>query len=90
TVEIPTLKGPEQLRIPEGTQPGQVFRLKGKGIKDLYSHRKGDLFVRVHVQTPKNLTKEQKRRLREFAESMGENLDGVDKSILEKVKNFIH
>jgi molecular chaperone DnaJ len=89
-VQIPTLDGPEELRIPEGTQPGEIFRLKGRGIKDLYSHRKGDLFVRVLVKTPTNLSKDQKRALKQFAESMGDKLDNVDKNILDKVKNIIH
>ena len=89
-IEIPTFEGTERLKIPEGTQPGQIFRLKGKGIKDLYSHRKGDIFVKVLVKTPKSLSKEQKKYLRKFAESMGENLDDVDKSIVDKVKNIVH
>lgn len=90
TIEIPTFESSEHIKIPEGTQPGQVFRLKGKGIPDLYGHRKGDIFVKVLVKTPKNLNKEQKKYLKQFAESMGEKLDGVDKSILDKVKNIIH
>jgi molecular chaperone DnaJ len=90
TIEIPTFEGPESLRIPEGTQAGQTFRLKGKGIKDLYSHRKGDAFVKVVVKTPTNLSKEQKKRLRLFAESRGEKLEGVDKSLSDKHKNIIH
>jgi molecular chaperone DnaJ len=90
TIEIPTFEGAEFLQIPEGTQSGQTFRLKGKGIKDLYSHRKGDLFVRVLVKTPKNLNKEQKEHLRRFAESMGEKIEDVDKSILDKFKDIIH
>ena len=89
-VEIPTLEGSEQLRIPEGTQPGEIFRLKGKGIKDLYSHRKGDLYVKVLVTTPTHMTKEQKKALKQFADSMGEKLESVDKSILDKMKNIIH
>jgi len=90
TIEIPTFEGSEPLRIPEETQTGQTFRLRGKGIKDLYSHRKGDIFVKVLVKTPKNLNKEQKKHLRQFAESMGEKLEGVDKSIIDKFKDIIH
>ncbi len=90
TVEIPTLEGTEELRVPEGTQPGEIFRLKGKGIKDLYHHRKGDLYVKVLVTTPKDMTREQKKALKQFAESMGEKFESVDKSILDKVKNIIH
>ena len=90
TVEIPTFDGNESIHIPEGTQTGQTFRLKGKGIKDLYSRRKGDMFVKVLVKTPKNLNKEQKKHLRRFAESMGEKLEDVDKSIADKFKDIIH
>jgi molecular chaperone DnaJ len=73
-IEIATFEEPELLRIPEGTQTGQTFRLKGKGMKDLYSHRKGDIFVKVLVKTPRNLNKEQKKILRQFSEAMGEKL----------------
>jgi molecular chaperone DnaJ len=90
TIAIPTFDGAEPLRIPEGTQAGQTFRLRGKGIKDLYSHRKGDILIKVQVTTPKNLNKRQKQRLRQFAESVGEELEGVDTSITDKFKDIIH
>lgn len=90
TVEIPTLEKNELLQIPPGTQPGTVFKIKGKGIKGLDSNRKGDLFVKVGVKTPERLTKDQKAILRKFAESRGESLDGIDKSIIAKVKDFFH
>lgn len=89
-IEIPTFEESELLHIPEGMQSGQTFRLRGKGIKDLYSHRKGDIFVKVLVKTPRNLKKEQKKILKQFAESMGEKLEGVDKNIINKVKDIIH
>ena len=66
-IEIPTLEGKEKYTIPEGTETGTVFTLKGKGIPDMNSKRKGDLLVTVTVKTPKNLSSEQKRLLREFA-----------------------
>lgn len=90
TIEIPTFEEPEALHVPEGTQTGQTFRLKGKGIKDLYGRRHGDMFVKVLVKTPRNLNKEQKKHLRQFAESRGEKLEGVDKSIMDKFKDIIH
>jgi molecular chaperone DnaJ len=90
TVAIPTFDGSESLRIPEGTQSGQIFRLKGKGIKDLYSNRKGDILVKILVKTPKNLSKQQKKHLKQFAESMGDKLEGVDNSIADKFKDIIH
>ncbi len=90
TIEIPTLEGSEILKIPEGTQPGEIIRLKGKGIKDLYSRHKGDLFIKVIVNTPKNLSKNQKNYLKQFAESRGEYTERIDRSIIDKVKNIIH
>lgn len=74
TLPIPTFDGDEILRIPAETQPGEVFRLKGKGIKDLHSHKKGDLFVKVDVEIPRNLTKEQQALLQQFARSRGEEV----------------
>ena len=74
-VEVPTLDGKVKLTIPEGTQPGAVFRLRGKGIPYLRGSGRGDQFVSVTVKVPKNLTSSQKELLRQFAASMGE-LDG--------------
>jgi molecular chaperone DnaJ len=90
SIEIPTLEDKEVFKIPPGTQPGEMFRLKGKGIKNLNNHRKGDLFVKVNVKTPRNLSKTQKGLLRKFAMSRGEKLDVVEKNILSKVKNTFH
>lgn len=90
TAEIPTLEENEVLKIPAGTQPGEVFRLKGKGIKSLGGYRKGDLFVKVNVKIPEKLTKEQKALLQQFAESTGEDLKTVYRGIINKVKNIIH
>lgn len=90
TVKIPTLEKSELIQIPQGTQSDTVFRLKGKGIKELESNRKGDLFVKVIIKTPEHLTKEQKALLRKFAESRGENLKEIDKNIISKVKNIFH
>lgn len=90
TVEIPTLEKNELLQIPPGTQPGKVFKIKGKGIKGIEGQRKGDLYVKVGVETPERLTKEQKTLLKKFAESRGEEVEGIDKNIIAKVKNFFH
>ena len=71
-IEVPTLDGKVKYTIPEGTQTGTVFRLRGKGIPNLQSSGRGDQFVTVNVQTPKNLTAEQKELLRQLGTSMGE------------------
>ncbi len=87
-VEVPTLDGKVKLTIPEGTQPGAVFRLRGKGIPYLRGSGRGDQFVTVTVKVPKNLTNSQKELLRQFAASMGE-LDGdAGRSIFGKKKLF--
>lgn len=85
-VEIPTLEKSEILKIPSGTQAGEVFRLRGKGVRSFHSNGKGDLFVRIKVETPKNLTKDQKELLRKFGQSRGDILDSVDKSVVNQAK----
>ncbi len=84
-VEVPTLDGPVKLTIPEGTQPGSVFRLRGKGIPYLRGSGRGDQFVTVRLAVPKNLSSSQKELLRQFAASMGE-LDGGKSTIFGKKK----
>ncbi len=72
-IEVPTIDGKVKLTIPEGTQPGSVFRLRGKGIPYLQSKSgRGDQFVTIAVNVPKNMTAEQKERLRAYAASMQE------------------
>ena len=72
TVKIPTLDGSMDYTIPEGTQTGTVFTIKQRGIVDVNGRGKGNLYVRAVVETPKNLTDEQKKILRSFAESCQE------------------
>jgi molecular chaperone DnaJ len=91
SIEVPGLdQESEVLKIPPGTQTGAVFRMKGRGMKDLRSHRKGDLFVKVQVQTPEDLGKEEKALLRRLAELRGEDLDNADRSLIDRYKNMIH
>ena len=80
SVEVPTLDGKVKYTIPDGTQTGTVFRLRGKGIPRLNSSGRGDQFVKVTVQTPMNLTGEQKELLRKLGETFGE--EGRKGSIL--------
>jgi len=80
----------EVLKVPPGTQAGAVFRLKGRGIKDLHSHRRGDIYVKVQVKTPENLSKDEKALLRRLAELRGEDLDNADRTVIDKFKNIIH
>ena len=75
-IEVPTIDGRVKLTIPEGTQPGSVFRLRGKGIPYLQSKGggRGDQFVTITVTVPKNMTSEQKERLRAYADAMNESV----------------
>ena len=65
-MEIPTLGGQVKLKIPAETQTGRMFRLKGKGVKSVRSHRVGDLMCRTVVETPVKLSRRQKELLQEF------------------------
>jgi molecular chaperone DnaJ len=87
-IEIPTLEGNEVLKVAAGTQPGEIIRLKGKGVQDVAGRHKGDLFVKVLVKTPENLSKEQKTLLGKLAELRGEDIESVDKSVVHRLKNI--
>jgi molecular chaperone DnaJ len=89
-LDIPTLNGLEQLKIPSGTQSGEVIRIKGKGLKEVRSQRSGDLYVRVQVRTPDRLTREQKDLLRKLAELRSEIREDVVRAQLDKLKDIIH
>ena len=90
-LEVPTLYGREIMNIPSGTQPGDVQKLKGRGVPNINNHhRKGDLYVRINVDIPRNLSKKQKELLRTFAASRGENPDEVGRNIIRRVKNLFH
>ena len=83
-LEVPTLDGKVKYDLPEGTQTGSVFRLRGKGVPYLRGNGRGDQYITVEVQTPKGLDAEQKALLRQLAESMGE--DALDDKLRKKRK----
>lgn len=86
TLEVPTLKSKVNHKIPEGTQDGALFRIRGEGIQQLHGSGRGDLVVRVKVEIPKKLSEKQKQLLREFEqESTGKEYEGR-KGFLDKVK----
>lgn len=68
-VDVPTVYGDKELSIPEGTQPGQILRMKGCGIKDLRTGKPGDQFVHLNIKVPTSLNKEQKELLKKFKEA---------------------
>ena len=74
-IDVPTLDGTASLRIPDETQTGKIFRLRGKGITGMRSGVAGNLYVHVAVETPVNLSSDQKELLRQFQESLGERPD---------------
>ncbi len=86
TVKAPTLDGLVELTIPEGTQTGARFRMKGKGIPYLRSKSRGDQYVTVNVEVPRNLTPKQKEILRNFEDDKNYK---QKKSFADKVKNFL-
>ena len=90
-IEIPTLEGMARIKVPSETQSGRVFRLRGKGIRNVRSHAPGDLMCHVVVETPVNLTEEQKTLLRDFEElSLGNagHHNPKAKGWMDKVKDF--
>jgi molecular chaperone DnaJ len=90
-VEVPTLGGHVELKVPAETQSGRVFRLREKGVKPVRGGPTGDLFCRVVVETPVNLTDEQRDMLRKFDESMqrsSRNHSPRERSWLDGVKRF--
>lgn len=87
-IDIPVLGGKtEKYQIPEGTQSGTTFTLRGKGVADLNTKRRGDLILTVNVETPKNLTAEQKKLLSAFAASLGDGNSGRRKTFFKKIFN---
>lgn len=86
-VDVPTLDGITKYSIPEGTQSGTVFRLRGKGITRLKGYGRGDELVKVMVEVPRRLNEKQKALLKQFAESCGEDVNEQRKSFFNKVKD---
>ncbi|HOJ77816.1 MAG TPA: molecular chaperone DnaJ [Bacillota bacterium] len=87
TVMVDTLDGKVELKIPEGTQHGTSFRMRGHGITHLRGHGRGDHYVKVKVAIPAKLNGEQRELLKKLAMSFGEKLDADEKGFIDKVKN---
>lgn len=85
-LEIPTIDGKVKYNLPEGTQSGTTFRLKGKGIPSINGRGRGDQYVTVYIETPRNLNREQKEAMRKFAETLGENNYEEQKKFFKKFK----
>ena len=87
-VSVPTITGAAELKIPPGTQTDSVFRLRGKGVPSLRGRGRGDQHVRVHVEVPTDLNKEQKEKLQELAQLCDERVHPRLQAFLEKAKTF--
>ena len=87
-IKVPTLDGQVTMKVPEGTQPGKVLRLKGKGIPSLLGGSRGDQLVRIKVVVPTKLSDKQKDALRKFADISKDNINPEEKSFMDKVKDF--
>ena len=83
-IEIPTLDGKEKFTIPEGTQTGTTFTLRGKGITRVNSAVRGNLYITVKIDVPKNMNAKQKELLKELAESFGDKVKSKRESFLKK------
>lgn len=90
SIEIPTVGGKAKIKIEPGTQSGKILRLRGKGVPDIQSYGKGDLFVHINVWTPKKVSKEEKAMLEKLRDSdnFTPNPTHRDKGFFDKVKDM--
>jgi len=88
TINVPSLNGTKQLKIPPATQYGSVFRIKGQGLPDIRSRRTGDQLVQVVIETPEKLNKRQEELLREFAKTENKRVSPKAHGFVEKLKKY--
>ncbi len=86
TIDVPSLDGTKQLKIPPGTQYGSIFRIKGQGLPDMRTRRTGDQLVQITIETPVKLNARQQELLREFAKTENKTVSPRSKSFFEKLK----
>jgi molecular chaperone DnaJ len=86
--DLPLLDGQQKLTIPAGTQPGETIRLRGKGMPDPRSHRRGDVIAEVHVEVPKKLSKDQEKLIRELAALDKKHVSAHQTTFFEKIKSL--
>ncbi len=87
-IEAPTLDGTEPLKIPEGTQSGAKFRLKGKGVPDVNGRGRGDLYIHIQVTMPTKLTRDQKKLFEQLAETLPADNQPAKRGLFDKVKDY--
>ena len=86
-ITVPTVEGKVTYKVPEGTQTGTVFRLRGKGIKKINRPDHGDHYVKVNIEVPKNLTKDQKQKLKDFEQSLSDKNYAKRSTFFDKLKS---
>jgi molecular chaperone DnaJ len=87
-IEVPTMDGVTTLKVPEGTQSGKRFKIRGRGVPHLNDHGKGDLVVEIRVQTPQKLNKQQKELLKQLGETMNVENTPHTRTFLDKMKDI--
>lgn len=88
TLEVPSLDGRQEITIQPGTQHGTVLQVKGQGVPNLHSGRRGSLLVQVLIEIPKKLNKQQEKLLRDFAKTEDKTVLPESKKFLEKLKDY--
>jgi len=90
-MEVPTVGGGKvKVKVPEGTQTGKQFRVRGKGMPGLHARRHGDLYIQIHVETPVGLTKAQKDLLKQFDDASSDKTNPESAGFFDKVKEFFN
>jgi molecular chaperone DnaJ len=87
-IKVPTLDGEHELKIPEGTQTGTVFRLRNRGLPAVNSHGKGDLFIEIKVSTPAKLTRQQRELMQQLDSTLQQENKPERRGLLGKMKNM--
>jgi molecular chaperone DnaJ len=87
-LEVPTLENKARIKVPRGTQSGQIFRLRGQGVRNVHGRGQGDQIVRVVLETPRKLTARQEELLRELAQIEEKNVSPHRKGFLDRVKQY--
>jgi molecular chaperone DnaJ len=90
SLNVPTLDGPEEVEVPPGTQPGDVFTLRGRGMPDVRYRGRGDLHVQVTIEVPKRLSERHEELLRELADIENADVSPKRKSFFDKIKELFH
>jgi molecular chaperone DnaJ len=90
TIDVPTLEGTKQLKIPAGSQHGSILRIRKQGLPEIRTGQQGDLLVKLSVAIPKKLSDKQAELLREYAETEKVDVNAESKSFFDKIKKHFN